>query len=181
MRVKQGKMFFAVLVLMASLLSACDRLPALSQLGLNLGIPAYQPVTSDASSVVAMAAPHAPDSPSTLVYCRVSRGAAHFGEKWQDFQIADFALPPDARVNVPLVPVRGNGEVSFQAFFDSAGQKMLFCPLISGPPDRRVSCTSIYALDEDLDAGIKRTFDIPHAIEGGVISCAYSADALRVK
>lgn len=166
-----GRFSRLVLVFFASgVMAACAQMPRLNTL---MG-PNYSPMTSD---VAVMAAPETPGA--LVLYCRVTRGAARFGESWRDFTPVDFEVPRDGRVNVPLAPVRGEGVVTFQAWFDGAGQKMLFCPVIEGPPDQKISCASLYVLDEDLEAGIKRTFDIPRAVEGGAISCAKDVSALR--
>ena len=76
--------------------------------------------------------------------------------------------------------------MTIQALFDGSGQKVIFCPFLikSGPntpppPDQRISCSSLYALDDDLHDGIKRTFDIPAAVRGGAITCAYEEEHLR--
>ena len=50
---------------------------------------------------------------------------------------------------------------------------------INAAPSQRISCTSLYALEEDLQDGIKRTFDIPSVLRGGAITCAYSQEKLR--
>jgi hypothetical protein len=126
--------------------------------------------------VAAAAEPAADSSPVPPVFCNVSKGSARFADGWRDFGPADFALPPGLRVTVALHPSHGAEETGFQASLDAAGQKMLFCPVIDGPPGRKISCASVYALDDDLDAGIKRTFDIPDAVEGGQLSCGHSAD-----
>lgn len=152
-------------------LAACGQMPHLNML---MG-PNYSPMNSD---VAVMAAPESPQRTSAL-YCRVIRGAARFGESWRDFMPVEFQVPRDGRVNVPLVPVRGEGTVTFQAWFDGEGQKILFCPVVEGPPEQKISCASLYALDDDLEAGIKRTFDIPRAVEGGSITCAKDAASLR--
>lgn len=69
--------------------------------------------------------------------------------------------------------------MTVQAFFDRSGQKMVFCPVVDAPPGQRIACASLYALDEDLHDGIKRTFDIPDAVRGGAITCAYEQKKLK--
>ena len=66
-----------------------------------------------------------------------------------------------------------------QGIFDASGQKLIFCPVIDGPPDKKVTCASLYALEDDLNAGIKRSFDIPDAVRGADISCARNAKDLQ--
>ena len=129
------------------------------------------------SEVAQMAAPQ-PGGVQPL-YCRIGRGDAHFPRGWSGYNDATFALSGDSRVTVPLSPQKGGDSVRILALFDTSGQKLIFCPIVSGPPDKRVACASIYALDEDLAAGIKRTFDVPNAIRGAEITCAYKQDALQ--
>jgi hypothetical protein len=69
--------------------------------------------------------------------------------------------------------------MTIQALFDGDGQKLIFCPFLNVAPDQRISCSSLYALEDDLQAGIKRTFDIPSAVRGGSITCAYTQENLR--
>lgn len=123
-----------------------------------------------------MAAPQPPGAP---LYCRIGRGDAHFGTGWSGYNDALFSLASDARVSVPVTRQNGRDSIHVLALFDTSGQKLIFCPIVSGPPDKRVACTSIYALDDDLTAGIKRTFDVPNAIRGAEITCAYKQDALQ--
>lgn len=106
------------------------------------------------------------------VSCVAGKGAARFKNGWYDFDDAAFVLRDGERVNITLKSKRGGNVTAFQGVLDKAGQKMVFCPVRSGPPDQRILCGSLYALDDDLDAGIKRTFDIPDAVRGATISCA---------
>lgn len=129
------------------------------------------------SEVAQMAAPQQPSGPP--LYCRIGRGEAHFGTGWSGYVDPAFTLAPDARVTVPLARDKGSEKSDILAIFDSQGQKLIFCPIVGGPPDKRVACTSIYALDDDLAAGIKRTFDVPAALRGAEITCAYKQDALQ--
>lgn len=110
---------------------------------------------------------------SGAVNCVVGKGAARFARGWYDFEETRFTLRDAQRVNVTLRRSRSGDSMAFQGMFDSAGQKMLFCPVRSGPPDQRIPCASLYMLEDDLEAGVKRTFDIPDAVRGGGISCAY--------
>lgn len=139
--------------------------------------PKYRALDSDIASMAAPG-PVSAGGPGQLL-CRVGRGSARFDKKWLEFPDADFALSPQSRINVPLHPKKGSGTMSFQAMFDRDGQRLVFCPLVDGPPDERVSCASVYALDDDLQAGIKRTFDIPDGIAGASITCAYDKSHLQ--
>jgi hypothetical protein len=157
------------------MLCACEEMPHLSVFG-----PNYQPMTYDVAKMAAPAPVDAPAAPaSPPVVCRVTKGSAKFGEAWEDFRPADFTVTRDTHVTVALAPLKGEKEFSFQAWYDDAGQKMIFCPVVEGPPDQKISCSSIYALDDDIDDGIKRTFDIPSAVQGGMITCAHEAGKLK--
>lgn len=106
------------------------------------------------------------------LYCIVGHGAAKFEKGWLDFEDTTFTLRDGDRVNVTLKSKRGSNSAAFQGVFDKQGQKMLFCPVRRGAPDDRILCGSLYALEDDLQFGIKRTFDVPDAITGATISCA---------
>jgi hypothetical protein len=161
-------------LLLPLLLGACDQIPDLSKYFQQK--PQYRPLDSE---VAKMAAPEAAEAASQSLYCRVGMGAAKFGRNWKDFAETQFRLTPQSRANVPLSPRKGSDNMSFQAMFDLEGQKLMFCPLVNGDPGDEVACASIYALDDDLQAGIKRTFDIPDAIRGGSISCAYDEKNIK--
>jgi hypothetical protein len=153
------------------LLSACAGSPDMDFLG-----PRYDPVTAD----IARAAAPAPVRKTRPLYCAVANGTAHIGKAWLGFARADFTLSRDLPVNVTLYPRKAGGEgLTFQGIFEPEGQKMVFCPVVHAAPGTRISCFSLYALDEDLQAGIKRTFDIPNAVQGAFVTCAYNKSALK--
>lgn len=164
------KRLFPLLLIFS--LTACEGLPKLNFPGAG-----YRPL----GSAVAETAAPLPDGARAedALYCRVSKGNAKFGERWEDFKTADFYLPPDMRIAVTLASARGGGELTFQSWYSRKTQEMLFCPVVDGPPDKKIPCAAIFALDDDLNDGIKRTFDIPHAVEGGVITCAHDAQNLK--
>jgi len=151
-------------------LTGCATMPGMSSMG-----PKFKPLNSD---VAAMAAPE-PAASGNSLHCRAGRGSARFGKKWLEYDETEFRLTPQSRVNVPLGAKSGGGEAMFQAMFDLEGQRIVFCPLVGGRPDERVSCASIYALEDDLRMGIKRTFDIPDAVRGSSITCAYDKGRFR--
>jgi hypothetical protein len=160
----------------ALVLAGCEKMPP-ELTRLFKPAETFKPMTSE---VAVMAAPDGALPPvGKPVLCRVSQGAFMANRQWQDFRPASFQLSPDARVTVRLEALRGRGAGSLQAIYPAGDQKLIFCPLASGPPDKKVACASIYALDDDLEAGIKRTFDIPDAVMGGEITCAYTEAALR--
>lgn len=122
--------------------------------------------------------PPAPDTPP--LYCKIGRGSAQFGRDWYDFSDTTFALRRGAPADVNLTRIHNTQQMTIQALFDGSGQKLIFCPFLKvAAPDQRISCFSIYALDEDLQDGIKRTFDIPSAVRGGAITCAYRQERLK--
>jgi hypothetical protein len=162
--------------LLPLLLGGCDQLPDLSKYFKPQGKTKFRTLDSNVAS---MAAPATAAAGSQTLDCRAGLGAAKFGKQWKDFNEAAFRLAPQSRVNVPLTPRKGGEQMAFQAMFDLEGQKLMFCPLVNGDPGDEVACSSIYALDDDLAAGIKRTFDIPDALRGGSITCAYDENNLK--
>jgi hypothetical protein len=128
-----------------------------------------------------LAADAAPDMPENAnrVHCAVAKGAARFGKGWYEFDEARFVLRDAERVNIALKRRKSGDGMLFQGVLDNEGQKMVFCPVRDGPPDQRIICASLYVLPDDLDMGIKRTFDIPDAMRGGAITCAYNKNKLR--
>lgn len=173
MKICRFRSLLSLLPLAAALLLAgCGEIPGLSAM---MG-PRFKPLDSD---IAAMAAPESENSASGSLYCRAGRGLARFGKAWRDYREVEFRLTPQSRVNVALAPQKEGGSMAFQAVFDLEGQRLLFCPVVEGPPEARIACASIYALEDDLKTGIKRTFDIPDALRGGSISCAYRKQDLQ--
>lgn len=157
-------------VLLCFLLTACE----------TLGLPAPAwPSGSDGGGydriddVTAAQAVPAARPGSGAVNCVVGKGAARFARGWYDFEETRFTLRDDQRVNVALRRSKSGDSMVFQGVLDNGGQKMLFCPVRTGPPGQRIICASLYMLEDDLQSGVKRTFDIPDAVRGGTISCAY--------
>ena len=81
--------------------------------------------------------------------------------------------------NVILTRVHSTQQMTIQALFDGGGQKLIFCPFLDVDQSQRISCSSLYALEDDLQDGIRRTFDIPSAVRGGSITCSYTQEHLR--
>ena len=163
-------------LLSLSVLTGCGQMPSFNFMG-----PKYKPLDSDVASI---AAPQDPDAPPPAdgirrLYCRVGNGSALFGKYWYEYNSDDFLLTQGQRVNVNVTSTHNGETMAFQGYFDEAGQKMIFCPIVSGPPDKRIPCASLYALDDDLNLGIKRTFDLPGAIRGANITCAFRKEKLR--
>lgn len=172
---RHGINFYAVLML-ALWVQGCAYVPEMSVFGQKPQEQKYKPLNVPAA---VMAVPPSVAGPGQL-YCRVGKGEARFKDGWHHFADAAFILSRNRRVNVSLTPRKDNGKTAgFQSYFDFEGQKLVFCPLVDGPPGQRVVCASIYALDDDLKMGIKRTFDIPDAVAGGSITCAYQQVNLK--
>jgi hypothetical protein len=113
------------------------------------------------------------------LYCKIGRGSALFGRDWYDFKDVTFMLNRGVPADVRLTRIHSFQEMTIQALFDGSGQKLIFCPFLSVEQDQRISCSSLYALEDDLNDGIKRTFDIPSAVRGGSITCAFAQEKLR--
>lgn len=153
--------FYALILVLV--LGACSLAPAK---------PVFQPLTLDLSGDIAPRDPALAAVPD--VYCVAGHGTAMITSQWRAYKTTGFVLPGAGMMSsIKLEPARGAGDAVMRGYYDEAGQKMVFCPLQQGPPDQVIECQSLYALNEDLSVGIKRTFDVPDAIQGGHISCAY--------
>lgn len=120
------------------------------------------------------AAPPAPETAEVLpppapLSCEISRGEALINNAWSSYTPARFILPPGMPVTVTL-PGPG-GSLPLRAQMDPDGQKILFCPLKTAAPGEKIPCASFYALDDDLAAGIRRTFDVAGAVQGAILGC----------
>ncbi len=115
----------------------------------------------------------APDRTDS-VHCSITGGQAKFAKGW--FPIGDTAFDI-YRGDVLFIPLQKKAQKetsSIQAYFDKDGQKMVFCPKISEQQaGKKVSCTSLYALDDDYTLGIKRTFDVPKMVRGSTMLCKH--------
>jgi hypothetical protein len=129
--------------------------------------------------VSAITTPPEPQKTGPTLYCKAGHGEALFGTGWQEFRDTTFALPQGQYVNVKIPRLRNNEVMTVQALFDNSGQKMIFCPLVDAAPGQRIACSSLYAMEDDLQDGIKRTLDIPNALRGGAITCAYRQANLK--
>lgn len=139
--------------------------------------PVFQPLSLDLSGDMA---PRDPSLAGTDVYCMAGKGTAMLDRQWRAYKTTGFVLPGSgAPSNIRLDSAKGGMVSQMRGYYDAPGQRMVFCPVKSGPPDATVDCASLYALDEDLTVGIKRTFDVPQAIQGGEISCAHNQSALQ--
>ncbi len=162
---------FATFFLLTGMLSACS---GLEMPGFRQQQPVFQPLSNN---LALMAAPRAP-GPVAEVTCQAGKGQAKFGTTWKDFSTVSFRMVDGDRTNITLIPLTGGGSTDIQGIFDHEGQKLIFCPLVDAAPGQQIPCASIYTLDDDLDMGIKRTFDVPDAVMSGTISCAHDTGRL---
>lgn len=130
------------------------------------------------NGVAVVAAPTLPVS-DARVHCAVGTGSARFARGWYEFADSRFVLTDHTRVNIVLKRKKSGDTMSFQGVLDNAGQKMVFCPVREGPPGKRITCASLYVLEDDLNLGIRRTFDIPDAARGSHITCAFDPKNLQ--
>ena len=131
----------------------------------------YKPLGND------LAAMAAPEGGGGVLHCQMGQGTARFSKGFTEFSTVSFDLLESQRNAVDLTSKTGD-RLSLQGIFDRAGQKLIFCPMRNGTPDQQISCNSLYALDDDLAMGIRRTFDIPDAVTGSVIVCGFDATHL---
>jgi hypothetical protein len=165
----------AILALLAVLaLAGCDQIPFLAK----FQQPQQQQFHPLDNEVAMMAAPQPPKEAPQLT-CRIGKGNAHFSKGWYEYVDASFALSPNSRITVPVARAKGDEKIDIVGIFDADGQKLIFCPKVDGPPGKRIACFSLYVLDDDLNMGIKRTFDVPAAIRGAEITCAYETSKLQ--
>jgi hypothetical protein len=162
-----------VLVCLTLALGACGSMPEFGWGQQKQDAPVFKPLGSD---LAMLAAPQT--APPMTVFCKVGNGSAKFDKAYLDFIETGFSIGESDRRNVTLHPKKGSGGMKFQAIFDRGGQKLVFCPFKNAPVDQEISCASLYALDDDLQMGLKRTFDIPDAVMGASITCASDQNAL---
>ena len=60
--------------------------------------------------------------------------------------------------------------------YEQSGQKLVLCPIENVQDGQKILCTSIYAIEEDFDMGVKRTLDISKIVRGGNIECRTNKD-----
>ncbi len=109
------------------------------------------------------------------IICKAAKGSAKFSSGWRDFAETQFELRDAERVRISVSARKSAETVAMIGFYDHDGQSILFCPVdAEAGPDGKIACSSLYALEEDLAMGIKRTFDVPKAVIGGSITCAYA-------
>ena len=160
--------WFVSFCLAALLLSGCAAAPQK---------PIFQPLTLDLSGDLAPRDPALP--PGSDVYCVVAQGTALIDRQWRAYAQTGFILPGNGMMSsVRLQSTRGGGSAAMRAYYDEPGQKMIFCPVLSAAPGGVIDCASLYAMNQDIADGIKRTFDVPDAIQNAHISCAFDQTRL---
>lgn len=119
-----------------------------------------------ASSTALQSRPHGP-----AVSCAVFDGQAQFPSGWFPLQKAEFKIRRGETDSFTLRSKKNESRAIYVRF-DPDGQKMVFCPETEeAGKGTRIPCYSIYALEDDFDAGIKRTFDVPKAVRGSEMTC----------
>ena len=108
-----------------------------------------------------------------IVDCTIQEGQANFTVGWLPIVATEFKIRRGNTQNISLSSKRATDNVSINVKFSEGGQKMVFCPVFDAKHKTRLSCYSMYALDEDYNLGFKRTFDVPNAVRGSVIKCKH--------
>lgn len=127
--------------------------------------------------IATMAEPKLPEGKP--LHCRATEGAARFDGDWHEFAEYKFDIRPGQRMLVELPHgEQAERKTSVRLRFEPSGQKLVFCPVLgdAAAPDEPVSCASIYALEDDFYMGVKRTLDVPDAVRGGILYCAYDGE-----
>lgn len=114
--------------------------------------------------------------PKRQLLCKVDSGNAKYEQGWYDFKTTEFAITKGEKLRIEIPRKRGDGVASFLGRFDEGGQKLVFCPYLDVPEGQKIPCASFYTLEEDLELGIRRTFDVPKAVRGGYLFCKYEAE-----
>ena len=103
--------------------------------------------------------------------CSISGGSALVGSGWHPYDVSNFKIRKGA-AGLTTLKRRGHGSQSqLQVRFDNDGQKLVFCPADLVGMQSQILCSSIFALPDDYDRGIKRTLDIADALRGGTLEC----------
>ena len=124
-------------------------------------------------TIAAKAKPKAKEKPKRQLLCEVDSGNAKYQQGWYDFKSTKFAIAKGEKLRIEMPRKRGEGSAYFLGRFDANGQKLVFCPYIEVAEGQKIPCASFYTLEEDLEIGIRRTFDVPKAVRGGYLSCKY--------
>lgn len=166
------KILFAAFPLLF-LLGGCVEIPGFGRIpalhlpaaGMNLA-KAAAPMPTD---------PANPATPPKPLHCIIEKGSALFGKSWRDFSPSRFDIIQGERITISLNGAKTSGQsMTIQVRYDDSGQKLVFCPFKENlSPSAKITCASIYALEDDLAMGIKRTLDVPEALRSGVLRCGF--------
>ncbi len=155
-------------ILLPLLTSGCIKIPGVGTPELELPAPGMELAKAAQPEI-------SPAAPKAKIYCAVEKGTALFGKNWHDISQAKFDLIQGEKTLVNIHNTKSNAEMVLQARFDDNGQKMVFCPVREDlPPEARITCASIYALEDDFKMGIKRTLDVPQSLRSGILRCGYT-------
>ena len=124
-------------------------------------------------AVLKSIAAKASSKPKRQLLCEVDSGNAKYKQGWYDFKKTEFAITKGNKIKIEMPRKRGTGSAYFLGRFDESGQKLVFCPYLEVAVGEKIPCASFYTLEEDLEIGIRRTFDVPKAVRGGYLSCKY--------
>jgi len=106
--------------------------------------------------------------------CVVELGSAQFQKGWYDFEPSEFKIKNGERLKIELVRKKKSEKSYILGRFERDKQKLVFCPYLNVAKDQKVPCASYYALEDDFEHGIRRTFDVPKAVRGGTLRCGYN-------
>lgn len=112
-----------------------------------------------------------PDFSGPALECRIAEGTIHIDRDWYNYMPSQIALYKNQTDNITLKRKWGEGQIEIQMRHDQDGQRLVLCPMHLLMTQDQVLCTSIYALENDFNTGIKRTLDITDALRGGTIEC----------
>jgi len=127
--------------------------------------------SSSASPAQSAAEPAKSRPYGPVINCAIFEGQAQFPSGWFPLQNTDFKIRR-GETNSFVLHSKKNETREIYVRLDDTGQKMVFCPETGDAgKNGKVACYSIYALEDDFDAGIKRTFDVPKAVRGSEMTC----------
>lgn len=172
---------FILLCILAAGLSGCQRfempampampeIPRLSSLFSRNDAP--PPAARPADDISQTPAP-GPSVPP--LRCRISEGEALFTGRWHEYKPLTLEIHKNRQAYFDLTRPRRHDRAPLLARYDESGQKIVFCPMNTpmntSARNGDVTCTSLYALEDDFIIGIRRTFDIENLLRGATIEC----------
>lgn len=103
--------------------------------------------------------------------CVIKNGSANFDEKWYDFKPKTIHIYKGQDIEVSLERKWGPETMPIYVRYEKSGQRLVVCPAGDIGSNQKILCSSIYALEDDFDMGIKRTLDVSKTVRGGNIEC----------